>query len=94
MAALAVSLSMMVAIAVMIGSFRETVVYWVAQTLKADLFVGPPTRNNGARQATLSAEVDAVVAAHPAVLAVDRFRNTTIIVRRQPGLPRLPATST
>ena len=32
---------MMVAIAVMIGSFRDTVVYWVGQTLQADLFVGP-----------------------------------------------------
>ena len=38
-AALAVSLSMMVAIAVMIGSFRETVIYWVGQTLQADLFI-------------------------------------------------------
>ena len=79
-AALSVSLAMMVAIAVMVGSFRETVVYWVSQTLKADLFVGPSTRNNGARQSTLSAEVDAIVSAHPAVLAIDRFRTTTIVV--------------
>ncbi len=79
-AALSVSLAMMVAIAVMVGSFRETVVYWVSQTLKADLFVGPSTRSNGARQATLSAEVDAIVSAHPAVLAIDRFRTTTIVV--------------
>ena len=40
-AALAVSLSMMVAMAVMIGSFRDTVAYWVGQTLQADLFIGP-----------------------------------------------------
>ena len=40
-AALAVSLSMMVAVAVMIGSFRDTVAYWIGQTLQADLFVGP-----------------------------------------------------
>ena len=46
-AALAVSLSMMVAIAVMIGSFRETVVYWVGQTLQADLFVGPGLAAHG-----------------------------------------------
>ena len=32
---------MMVAVAIMIGSFRETVVYWVGQTLQADLFIGP-----------------------------------------------------
>ena len=46
-AALAVSLSMMVAVAVMIGSFRETVVYWVGQTLQADLFIGPGDAANG-----------------------------------------------
>ena len=40
-AALAVSLSMMVAVAVMIGSFRDTVAYWIGQTLQADLFIGP-----------------------------------------------------
>lgn len=74
-AALAVSLSMMTAIAVMIGSFRETVIYWVGQTLKADLYLRPATRGNVATDVTLSPEVEHVVASHPAVAAVDRFRN-------------------
>jgi putative ABC transport system permease protein len=74
-AALAVSLSMMTAIAVMIGSFRETVVYWVEQTLKADLYMRPATRNNVAVDAVFSPEVERLVEAHPAVAAVDRFRN-------------------
>jgi putative ABC transport system permease protein len=73
-AALAVSLSMMVAIAVMIGSFRETVIYWVAQTLQADLFVGPGTRRRTGGDESLSAEVTAGVSASPDVAAVDRFR--------------------
>lgn len=76
--ALAVALSMMVAIAVMIGSFRETVVYWVGQTLQADLFVGPAARGGGARAATMSPEVAEIVGAHPHVVAVDRTRSTTI----------------
>lgn len=74
-AALAVSLSMMVAIAVMIGSFRETVIYWVGQTLQADLYMRPATRNNVATDAAFSPEVERIVAAHPAVEAIDRFRN-------------------
>jgi putative ABC transport system permease protein len=74
-AALAVSLSMMVAIAVMIGSFRDTVVYWVGQTLKADLFVGPGVRPTVGSEQTISEDVIAAVAAHPAVAALDRFRN-------------------
>ena len=74
-AALAVSLSMMTAIAVMIGSFRETVIYWVEQTLKADLYMRPATRSNVAVDAVFSPEVERLVAAHPGVAAVDRFRN-------------------
>jgi putative ABC transport system permease protein len=77
-AALSMSLAMMVAITVMVGSFRETVVDWVGQTLKADLFVGPASRARGARASTISAEVEAVVRAHPEIVAVDTFRNVTV----------------
>ncbi|HYE75939.1 MAG TPA: FtsX-like permease family protein, partial [Blastocatellia bacterium] len=64
-AALAVSLSMMVAIAVMIGSFRETVVYWIGQTLQADLYLRPATRSNVATDITISAEAENIVTLHP-----------------------------
>jgi putative ABC transport system permease protein len=74
-AALAVSLSMMVAIAVMIGSFRDTVNYWVGQTLQADLFVSPGVRPRPGAEHTLSADVVTSVRSHPAVLAADAFRN-------------------
>ena len=70
-AALAVSLSMMVAVAIMIGSFRETVVYWVGQTLQADLFVGPGVQPTVGSEQTLSATVIDTVGAHPDVEAVD-----------------------
>ncbi len=53
-AALAVSLSMMVAIAVMIGSFRETVIYWVGQTLQADLFISPGSGHQRGAEETVS----------------------------------------
>jgi putative ABC transport system permease protein len=82
-AALAVALSMMVAIAVMIGSFRDTVSYWVGQTLQADLFISPGVRATPGVEQTLSAEVIEAVAAHPEVEAVDRFRNTEITYRDQ-----------
>ena len=73
-AALAMSLSMMVAIAVMIGSFRETVQYWVGQTLQADLYVSAGSRAGRQPDFTIAPEAEAVVRSHPAVLAVDRFR--------------------
>ena len=78
-AALAVSLSMMVAVAIMIGSFRETVVYWVGQTLQADLFVGPGVQPTVGSEQTLSATVIDTVGAHPDVEAVDSFRNIDLV---------------
>jgi putative ABC transport system permease protein len=83
-AALAIGLSMMVAIAIMIGSFRETVVYWVGQTLQADLFVGPAARGGGARDTSLTPDVERAVRTHPAVESVDAFRTTTVTVNELP----------
>ena len=77
-AALAVSLSMVTAISIMIGSFRETVQYWVEQTLRADLFVAPATRSNVYSESSLSPEVVRVVAAEPRVAAVDPFTGFVI----------------
>ncbi|MCC7031576.1 MAG: ABC transporter permease [Acidobacteria bacterium] len=78
-AALAVSLSMMVAVAVMIGSFRDTVAYWVGQTLQADLFIGPGLQPTVGSEQTLSAPVIAAVETHPGVDAVDSFRNIDLV---------------
>ena len=78
-AALAVSLSMMVAIAVMIGSFRDTVVYWVGQTLRADLFIGPGIRPTVGSEQTVSPEVVKTLGTHPDVVALDEFRNLDLI---------------
>jgi putative ABC transport system permease protein len=80
-AALAVSLAMMVAVAVMIGSFRDTVVYWVGQTLQADLFVGPGVLPTVGSSQTLSADVIEAVRRHPQVEAVDTFRNADLVYR-------------
>ena len=77
-AALAVSLSMVTAITIMIGSFRETVQYWVEQTLRADLFVAPATRSNVYSESSLSPEVVREVAANPGVAAVDPFAGFVI----------------
>ena len=72
-AALAVSLAMMAAIAIMVGSFRETVVYWVGQTLQADLFISTARQSPAAERGGISDAAEAVVADHPAVEAIDGF---------------------
>src|SRR5687767_12557203 len=78
-AALAVSLSMMVAIAVMISSFRDTVNYWIGQTLRADLFIGPGIRPTVGSEQTVSPDVVATLGKHPDVVALDEFRNLDLI---------------
>jgi putative ABC transport system permease protein len=80
-AALAVSLSMLVAIAVMIGSFRETVVYWVGQTLQADLYVATARRSNLEAHSTISPALERAIAGDRDVAAVDRFRALSVPFR-------------
>ena len=77
-AALVVSLAMLAAISIMIGSFRDTVTYWVGQTLRADLFVSAAGSGPVGPSATISAEAEQRLAAHPAVVAMDQFRRVDL----------------
>ncbi len=77
-AALAVSLAMMAAIAIMVGSFRETVVYWIGQTLQADLFVSTARQSPNADRGGISAATEALIAGHPAVEAIDGFKGMDV----------------
>ncbi len=61
-AALGVSLSMMIAIAVMVGSFRETVVYWLDSALSADLSIKPVMQTSAVSEARLSRRACDIVA--------------------------------
>lgn len=79
--ALAVSLAMLVAIAVMVGSFRETVVYWVEQTLQADLYLSTARRSDIGTPSSVSPELEAIVAGDPAVAAVNPFRSLSLSFR-------------
>jgi len=63
----------MVAVAVMVGSFRATVVDWVSQTLKADLFVAPESGRSHRALGRLSEEAIRLVASVPGVASVDPF---------------------
>jgi putative ABC transport system permease protein len=61
-AALGISLSMMIAIAVLVGSFRQTVVYWLDSALSADLSLKPAMQTSSLSEARLSPHVCDVVA--------------------------------
>ncbi len=69
-AALSVSLAMMVSISIMIGSFRDTVSYWVDQSLVADIFARPLTRNSITVDSEINDEAIQLMQADAAVDAV------------------------
>ncbi len=72
--ALAVSVSMLVGITVMIGSFRSTVEGWLGATLRADVYVTTPSWRRGENGATLQPSVASRLAKVTGVRAMDRLR--------------------
>ena len=80
-ASLMVAIGMMVAVAVLIGSFRTTVVAWADETLKADLFVRPLGLSDASYDARFSPHVVATIAKVPGVAAVDTFRALSLPFR-------------
>ncbi len=77
-AALAVSLAMMVAISIMIGSFRETVSYWVDQSLVADIYAKPLTRTSTTVDSEIADEAIAMFKADAAVEAVYPYASQSL----------------
>jgi putative ABC transport system permease protein len=73
-AALVMGVGLMVSVAVMVGSFRSTVILWLDQTLKADLYLRPASDQSGKLDSLLSPETVQAVAASSGVLAVERLR--------------------
>lgn len=73
-AALAVSLALTLAIAIMVGSFRKTVMLWVDQSMGADLYLRPATPPRATHMPAFSSETVDKLKAHPQVEAVDGYR--------------------
>ncbi|MEX2264075.1 MAG: FtsX-like permease family protein [Bryobacteraceae bacterium] len=70
-AALATAIAMMASVAIMVSSFRETVLVWLDYQLRADLYVRPAGRSG-----TLAPEVIPQIASTRGVEAVDVFHAT------------------
>ena len=84
LAALSMATAMMVSVGIMVGSFRETVVLWMDNQLRADLYVRPAGLGGADNSPTMSAVVADLIEALPDVEAVDRFRSYPISYE---GLP-------
>lgn len=78
-AALALAIGMMVAVALMVGSFRETVRIWVDQTVQSDLWLRPARGLSNAQVALFPAAILDDLRQVDFVLAVDPIRGRDVI---------------
>jgi putative ABC transport system permease protein len=83
-AALSIAISVGIAVGVMISSFRQTVVEWLANTLRADAYVSVPGFASSRSEAALDPGVAVLVRSVPGVAAVTTYRTTDVA---SPGGP-------
>jgi putative ABC transport system permease protein len=78
-AALSLATGMMVAVALMVGSFRETVNVWVRQTVASDLWLRPARSLTSGPSIVFPASIAGEVARVDFVAAVDRVRGKEVV---------------
>jgi putative ABC transport system permease protein len=78
-AALALATGMMIAVALMVGSFRETVRVWVNQTVSSDLWLRPAKMLSNADSAFFPAEITEELKRVPFIAAIDRVRGKDVV---------------
>jgi len=80
-AALAVATGMMIAVALMVGSFRETVRVWVNQTVSSDLWLRPAKMLSNADAALFPPQIGEELRRVPFIAAIDRIRGRDVVYR-------------
>ena len=83
-AALTTAISMTAAVAIMVGSFRQTVSVWMNMELTADFYLRPAGATGADQHPTLRASIADGLERIPGVATVDRFRAYSIAYE---GLP-------
>ncbi|HEX8254949.1 MAG TPA: FtsX-like permease family protein [Thermoanaerobaculia bacterium] len=78
-AALSLATGMMVAVALMVGSFRETVRIWVDQTVSSDLWLRPSQGLSNAGSAVFPPQVADELEKLPFIREVDRARGIDVL---------------
>jgi putative ABC transport system permease protein len=73
-AALACALGMLIAVAVMIGSFRETVNLWISRSISGDIFFGPAVFSTAAYDRYLPPEIVTELRQDPEIRDIYLYR--------------------
>jgi putative ABC transport system permease protein len=80
-AALSLATGMMVAVALMVGSFRETVNVWVDQTVSSDLWLRPARGLSNARSAVFPSSIADDLKHVDFIAAIDPVRGNDLVYR-------------
>jgi putative ABC transport system permease protein len=84
-AALSTAVAMMVAVGILVGSFRESVSLWLGQQLRADYYLQPQAGAGADRHPTIDPALAEALERLPEVAAVERFRAYDISYNGQPA---------
>ncbi len=77
-AALMVAVSVTIGVGIMIGSFRQTVINWLEQSLIADIYVSPPSNVANRIDTTIDPALAAALATMPEIESITTFRSVQI----------------
>ncbi len=77
-AALMTAVSVIIGVSIMIGSFRQTVVQWLDQTLQADIYISPPSISSTTIEGTLDPAAIEIARTHPDVELAITARNVSV----------------
>jgi putative ABC transport system permease protein len=90
-AALMIAVSVTIGISVMIGSFRSTVIAWLAQTLQSDIYISVPNGTVTQPLLPIDPQIIDVVQRQPGVSRIDSLRS--VVVDSPTGPIQISATS-
>ncbi|MEM6792886.1 MAG: FtsX-like permease family protein [Acidobacteriota bacterium] len=77
-AALCIAIATTIGVAVMVSSFRSTLVDWLGVTLQADLYVSPVQQDGRGRGPALDPAVIAAMTSHPQVASASTYRRVEV----------------
>ena len=92
-AALMLSVSVVVGLSIMIGSFRQTVVQWLEQTLQADIYISPPNASSAIIDGSLDPRILSLAANHPDYAEGMTARTVNLFVPQWQSMVNLAALS-
>ena len=85
-AALSTAVAMLVSVGIMVGSYRDTVIIWLDERLRADFYVRTAGQREARQYPTMDPAIADRIEALPEVQAVDRFRGYPIRYKGRPSI--------